>query len=419
MTARFENLSNAKAFTADADGHYGPYGGRYAPEVLMPALLELEECFAHAIQDPEFLAELARVEKEFTGRPTPLYFCENLTRMLGGAKIFIKNEGLAHTGAHKINHCIGQALLAKRMGKKRIIAETGAGQHGLASATVCAKFGLECVVYMGARDVARQRPNVFWMEKLGATVVPVEHGGQRLKDAVNAALKEWISSVRDSHYLLGSCVGPHPFPEINRFFQGVVSREVRSQILEATGKLPDYVIACVGGGSNAAGAFNDFLADESVSLIGVEAGGTGTAVGEHAARFTGGRVGIVEGFKSYWLQDPHGQVANTHSICAGLDYAGVGPLHAYLYDSGRAHYTQASDAAVLEAFTMLARNEGILSSLESGHAVAEAIRLAPTLDSTQSIVINLSGRGDKDIFIFAKQLGDEKFFEFLRTYSAQ
>ncbi|MCL4153669.1 UNVERIFIED_CONTAM: hypothetical protein GTU68_024330 [Idotea baltica] len=390
----------------------------------MPALLELEECFETARKDPEFLVELKKIEKTFTGRPTPLYFCENLTNQLGGAKIYIKNEGLAHTGAHKINHCIGQALLAKRMGKKRIIAETGAGQHGLASATVCARFGLECVVYMGATDVARQRPNVFWMEKLGAKVVAVEHGGKRLKDAVNAALKEWIARVEDSHYLLGSCVGPHPFPEINRFFQSVISREIRSQMIEETGKLPSYVIACVGGGSNAAGAFDAFLTETSVKLIGVEAGGKGVASGEHAARFSGGRLGVVEGFKSLWLQDDHGQIANTHSISAGLDYAGVGPLHAFLSDVGRVQYTQASDDGVLEAFSLLAKNEGILSSLESGHALSEALRLAPTLPKDESIVVNLSGRGDKDLFIFAKHLGekdcrDEKFFEFLRSYVEQ
>ena len=414
-------LRDPKTYQPDQQGHYGPFGGRYAPEVLMPALLELEECFSQAKQDPEFIAELKRIEREFTGRPTPLYFCENLSNSLGGARIYIKNEGLAHTGAHKINHCIGQALLAKRMGKKRIIAETGAGQHGLATATVCAKFGLECVVYMGAIDVARQRPNVFWIEKLGAKVVAVEDGGKRLKDAVNAALKEWISTVRDSHYLLGSCVGPHPFPEVNRFFQSVISREVKEQTQAMIGGLPSHVIACVGGGSNAAGAFDAFLTDTEVELIGVEAGGKGIESGEHAARFAGGRLGVVEGFKSYWLQDEHGQVANTHSICAGLDYAGVGPLHAYLHHIGRVKYTQACDEQVLEAFTLLAKNEGILSALESGHALAEAIRLAPNLSKDKSIVVNLSGRGDKDIFIFAKHLGennsgDQKFIEFLKSY---
>lgn len=410
-------LDESSTYQPDADGHYGAFGGRYAPEVLMPALEELEHCFNEAKTDPSFLEELARVEREFTGRPTPLYYCANLTAMLGGAQLYIKNEGLAHTGAHKINHCIGQALLAKRMGKKRIIAETGAGQHGLATATVCAKFGLEAVVFMGARDVARQRPNVFWMEKLGATVVPVSFGGQRLKDAVNAALKEWISRVEDSHYLLGSCVGPHPFPEINRFFQSVVSREIRQQMLESTGELPTHVIACVGGGSNAAGAFNEFLTSPEVTLIGVEAGGHGPKTGENAIRLDGGRIGVVEGFKSYWLLDEHGQVANTHSICAGLDYAGVGPLHAYLHDIGRVQYTSATDEQVLAAFSLLAKHEGILSSLESAHALAEGIRLAPTLPKKAHIVVNLSGRGDKDIFIFARHLGDDKFFEFLEKYT--
>lgn len=423
-------------YCADAQGHYGEFGGRYAPEVLMPALLELEACFEEAKADPTFFAELEKAEKEFTGRPTPLYFCENLSAHLGGAQIFVKNEGLAHTGAHKINHCIGQALLAKRMGKKRIIAETGAGQHGLATATVCAKFGLECVVYMGALDVARQRPNVFWMEKLGATVVPVEYGGKRLKDAVNAALKEWITRVEDSHYLLGSCVGPHPFPEINRFFQSVVSREIKEQMYAHCQDLPTHVIACVGGGSNAAGAFDAFLNEAQVTLIGVEAGGKGERLGEHAVRLAssateassttkddaegrksaGGTIGVVEGFKSYWLQDTHGQIANTHSISAGLDYAGVGPLHAHLHNIGRVHYTFARDAQVLEAFSLLAKHEGILSALESAHALAEGIRLAPLLSSDKRIVVNLSGRGDKDIFIFARHLGDDTFFEFLRNY---
>ena len=407
------------SFAVDEQGYYGEFGGRYAPEVLIPALEELEAEFEKARADAQFAAELQSVYRNYVGRPTPLYHCENLSRELGGAQIFIKNEGLAHTGAHKINHCVGQLLLARRMGKKRIVAETGAGQHGLASASVAAKFGVECVVYMGAEDVARQRPNVFWMEKLGATVKPVEFGGKRLKDAVNAALKDWITNVESTHYLLGSALGPHPFPEINRYFQAVVGREIRAQMKEQSDSLPDYVIACVGGGSNAIGAFDAFLDDENVELIGVEAGGKGKSPGEHAIRLDGNSsLGVVEGYKSFWLQDEDGQIENTHSISAGLDYAGVGPIHAYLKECGRASYTSAEDSAVLKAFELLAKNEGILSSLESAHALAEAIRLAPTLDSSKRIVVNLSGRGDKDIFIFARHLGDENFYDFLKDYTA-
>lgn len=382
----------------------------------MPALEELEHTFYAAREDSDFLEDLALLRRDFVGRPTPLLFCENLTKKLGGARIFVKNEGLAHTGAHKINHCVGQALIAKRMNKRRIIAETGAGQHGVATSAVCAKFGLECVVYMGARDVARQRPNVFWMEQLGSTVVPVQFGGQRLKDAVNAALKDWITNVTTSHYLLGSCLGPHPFPEMNRFFQRVVGDEIRSQMLELTGRLPDVVIACVGGGSNALGAFDAFLEEKKVTLVGVEAGGHGVRSGKHAVRLQGGQPGVVEGYKSYWLQNEDGQIAETHSISAGLDYAGIGPLHAHLHDVGRVHYTHATDKDVLKAFSMLARTEGIFAALESSHAVAEAIRLAPTLPRTKSIVINVSGRGEKDIFILAKHLADSSFTDFMRNY---
>ena len=403
-------------YAVDDAGHYGIFGGRYVPEVLFPALEELEQCFNEAKADPVFLKDLSEIYRTFVGRPTPLHFCENLTRELGGAKIFIKNEGACVTGAHKINHCVGQALLAKRMGKKRIIAETGAGQHGLATATVCAKFGFECIVYMGAVDVARQRPNVFWMEQLGAKVVPVEFGGKRLKDAVNAALKDWITNVESSHYLLGSCLGAHPFPEINRYFQAIVGREIKDQVHMVEGHLPEVVIACVGGGSNAIGAFDAFLEEPSVKLIGVEAGGKGIATGKHASRFAGGTLGIVEGYKSYWLQNEDGQVADTHSISAGLDYAGIGPLHALLKDTGRVQYTSATDDEVLDAFKMLARTEGILSALESAHAVVEAVRLAPKMKKDERIVVNLSGRGDKDIFIFARHLADDRFFEFLKDY---
>jgi len=418
-SARKQRPKNARSFAPDRGGHYGPYGGRYAPEVLMPALLELEQCFEEAKRDRAFRSELQELQRSYIGRPTPLYYCRNLTKQLGGARIYIKNEGLAHTGAHKINHCAGQALLAQRMGKKRIIAETGAGQHGLATSSVSARFGFDCTVYMGARDVARQRPNVFWMEQLGAKVVPVKLGGQRLKDAVNAALKDWITNVRTSHYLLGSCVGPHPFPEINRYFQRVVGEEIREQLRESTGKLPDYVIACVGGGSNSIGAFDAFLKEPSVKLIGVEAGGKGIASGKHAVRFKGGKPGVVEGFKSYWLQDSDGQVADTHSISAGLDYAGVGPLHAFLNDEKRVRYTSATDDQALSAFQQLASAEGIFPALESSHAVAEAIRIAPTLSRQKSIVVNVSGRGEKDIFILAQHLAGATFHQFLRDYLEQ
>ena len=407
----------AKDFAVDVRGYYGDFGGQFAPEILMPALEELSAHFSDARKDPEFLKELRHCEETYTGRPTPLLFCNNLSKKLGGARIYLKNEGAAQTGAHKINHCLGQVLLAKRMGKKRIIAETGAGQHGVATSSVCAKFAIECVVYMGAIDVARQRPNVFWMEQLGASVTPVHFGGKRLKDAVNAALKDWITNVETSHYLLGSCLGPHPFPEMNRFFQSVVGREIRAQMKKQCGKLPDYVIACVGGGSNAIGAFDDFFEEKSVKLIGVEAGGKGIKPGQHASRFEGGTVGVVEGYKSFWLQDSDGQIANTHSISAGLDYAGIGPLHARLRELGRVHYTHALDKDVLIALKTLASQEGILPSLESSHAVAEAIRLAPTLSKSKSIVVNISGRADKDLFIVAKASKDKEFRKFIDEYA--
>ncbi len=412
-------MAESKKYKPDQYGYYGEYGGRYAPEVLIPALEELEECFESAKKDPGFIEELKEAQKNYIGRPTPLCYLENLSKKLGGAKIYLKNEGLAHTGAHKINHCVGQILLAKRMGKKRIVAETGAGQHGLATSSVCARYGMDCHVYMGARDADRQRPNVFWMETLGAQVTPVHHGGKRLKDAVNAALKDWITNVRDSHYLLGSCLGPHPFPEINRYFQKVVGEEIKNQLAEQEGTLPDYVIACVGGGSNAIGAFNEFLDEESVQLIGVEAGGQGPEVGQHAARFQGGRVGVVEGYKSYWLQDEHGQVQDTVSISAGLDYAGIGPLHAFLHDQGRVKYTSATDKEVLESVKTLAETEGILSALESAHGLVEAIRLAPSLATDKTIVVNLSGRGEKDLFIFGRHLSSNSFREFIERYAEE
>jgi tryptophan synthase beta chain len=410
-------LQKNNSFTPDKKGFYGEYGGRYAPELLVTALEELESVFYKAKKDRSFVKELYHYYKTFVGRPTPLFFCERLTKEVGGAKIFVKNEGLAHTGAHKINHCVGQALLAKRMKKRRLIADTGAGQHGVATSAVAAKFGFSCTIFMGAVDVARQRPNVFWMNQLGAEVRPVEFGKQRLKDAVNAAMKEWMARVNDTHFLLGSCVGPHPYPEINRFFQKVVGEEIRSQFIEETGKLPDYVIACVGGGSNAIGAFDVFLEDDKVSLIGVEAGGLGKKLGMHATRFNGGKTGIAEGYKTIWLQNEEGQIAPTQSISAGLDYAGVGPLHAYLKDAGRVEYTSATDKEVLTAFKMLAQCEGILAALESSHAVATAIKLAAKLPKQKSIVINVSGRAEKDLFLLATHTKDKEFFKFLKSVS--
>lgn len=400
-------------------GHFGQFGGRYVPEMLIPALEELEAAYYKAKRDKKFQDEFRYHLKTFAGRPTPLTFAKNLTQKLGGAKIYLKNEGLNHTGAHKITHCIGQALLARRMGKKRLIAETGAGQHGVASATVAAKFGFSCTVYMGETDIARQRPNVFLMERLGATVVPVSFGSKTLKDAVNAALKDWIQNVSNSHYLLGSVVGPHPYPTMTRDFQSVVGREVKKQLREVESSLPDYIIACVGGGSNAMGIFYPFIGSKKVQLIGVEAGGVGKKIGQHSSRFSGGSVGVVEGYKSYFLQDSDGQVAKTHSIAAGLDYAGVGPELAQLHDLGRVQIAQATDKEVLAAVTELAQQEGIIPALESAHAVAYALKLAPQLEKDKVMVINISGRGDKDIFILAEAFHDNNFYEFLKSFLAK
>lgn len=397
-------------------GHFGKYGGRYVPEMLIPALEELEKTYVDAKKDKSFQKEFEYYLKTFSGRPTPLTFASNLTKKLGGAKIYLKNEGLNITGAHKITHCIGQALLAKRLGKKRLIAETGAGQHGVATATVAAKFGFDCTVYMGEVDMKRQRPNVFLMEQLGAKVVTVSFGQKTLKDAVNAALKDYIENVRTSHYLLGSVVGPYPFPIINRDFQSVVGREVKKQIKESEGKLPDYVIACVGGGSNAMGIFSSFIQNKSVKLVGVEAGGKGEKVGQHAMRFQGGSVGVVEGYKSFFLQDSDGQLQKTHSISAGLDYPGIGPELALLYEQERVSFTSASDQEALKAFKTLAAVEGIMPALESAHAVAEAIKLATTLKKDQVVVVNLSGRGDKDLFVLAETFGDESFYSYLGDF---
>lgn len=402
-------------YDADKNGHFGQYGGRYAPEMLIPALEELENFYLTAKSDPKFETEFLNLLDTYSGRPTPLYFAENLTKKLGGAKIYLKNEGLNLTGAHKVTHCIGQALLAERMGKKRLLAETGAGQHGVATATVAARFGFKCTVYMGEEDVRRQRPNVFWMQQLGAEVIPVTFGTRTLKDAVNAALKDWITNVQDTHYVLGSCLGPHPFPSMNRDFQQIVGLEVKEQLKKTTGKLPDYVIACTGGGSNAMGIFYRFLEDENVKLIGVEAGGRGVKkLGDHAARSVGGRPGVAEGYKSLFLQDKDGNIATSHSVSAGLDYPGIGPQLAYLYDQKRIDLTYATDTEVIKAFKLLTETEGIIAALESSHAVAHAIKLAPTLKQDQTIVVNLSGRGDKDIFIIAEALGDKEWWEFLK-----
>ncbi len=381
----------------DARGHFGPYGGRYVPETLMHPLQELEAEYARAQHDPEFQRELQYYLREFCGRPTPLYFAERLTRELGGAKIYLKREDLLHTGAHKINNCLGQVLLAERMGKTRIIAETGAGQHGVATATVAAMFGLKCVVYMGAVDCERQALNVFRMKMLGAEVVPVSAGQKTLKEAINEAMRDWVTNVRTTHYILGTVYGAHPYPVMVRNFQRIIGDEARRQILEKEERLPDLLLACVGGGSNAMGLFYPFLEDESVRMIGVEAGGEGIVAGKHAARFQGGSLGVLQGTRSYLLQDEHGQIQLTHSVSAGLDYAAVGPEHAWLRDQERVEYTYATDPEALEAFLKLARLEGIIPALESAHAVAEVIKQAPRLGTDKLIIINLSGRGDKDV----------------------
>ncbi|MFA6171648.1 MAG: tryptophan synthase subunit beta [Patescibacteria group bacterium] len=412
------NIFIKTKYDADRGGHFGKLGGRYVPEMLIPALEELEIAYEKAKRDPGFLKDLMSLYENYGGRPTPLYFAENLTRRLGGAKIFIKNEGQNLTGAHKMNHSLGQALLAKRMGKKRLIAETGAGQHGLATATVAAKFGFKCTVYMGKVDYQRQRPNVFWMEQLGAEVVPVLHGTQRLKDAVTATLQDWITNVDDTYYLLGSALGPHPYPSIVRDFQTIVGLEVKKQLKEIYKiKKPDYIVACVGGGSNAIGIFNPFLDDKSVKLIGVEAGGRGIKkTGDHATRLQKNqKVGVVEGYKSYFIQDADGQIQNTHSISAGLDYSGIGPEHGKLFEENRVEYKYVTDKEVLAAFKLLASTEGIIPALESSHAVAHAIKLAPKLKKNKTIVINLSGRGDKDIFIVAEALGDQGWKDYLKS----
>ena len=394
----------ATKVSRNTSGRFGAYGGRYVPETLMSALEELEREYEKAKRDRKFRRRLDELLRTFAGRPTPLFFARRLTKKLGGAKIYLKREDLLHTGAHKINNCLGQALLVERMGKHRVIAETGAGQHGVATATVCALFGFECVVYMGTEDMRRQELNVFRMRLLGAEVRPVDSGSRTLKDAINEAMRDWVTNVRTTHYLLGSVLGAHPYPTMVRDFHKVIGRETRRQILRVEGKLPNAIIACVGGGSNSIGIFHDFLKDKKVQLIGVEAGGRGDRLGEHAARFCGGSPGVLQGTYSYVLQDDAGQISTTHSISAGLDYPSIGPEHAWLHDTSRAEYVPASDAEALEATTLLARTEGIIPALESAHAIAELIKRAPKMNKTDIVVVNVSGRGDKDIGILRENL---------------
>jgi len=399
------SCAGTPANVPDGHGRFGPFGGQYVPETLMGAIHQLEAEYAKAKQDPAFWAELDGYLKDYAGRPSPLYFARRLTERLGGAKIYLKREDLNHTGAHKINNTLGQALLTKRMGKRRVIAETGAGQHGVATATAAAVFGLECVVYMGSEDVRRQKLNVFRMELLGTHVVAVESGQKTLKDAINEAFRDWMGSVEYTHYIIGSVMGAHPFPMIVRDFQSVIGKETREQMLAREGRLPDYIVACVGGGSNAAGIFAPFIGDASVRLVGVEAGGRGIGVGEHAATLAYGRPGVIHGMYTYVLQDEDGQTAPVHSVSAGLDYPGVGPEHAYWKETGRAQYVAVTDREALDAFQLLSETEGIIPALESAHAVAHVVKLAPTLPKDQTIVINVSGRGDKDCVEVARLLG--------------
>jgi tryptophan synthase beta chain len=397
-------MATAKIPTRSEPGRFAAYGGRYVPETLMAALEELEHAYDKAKKDKKFQQRLADLLRNFAGRPTPLFLAKRLTEKLGGARIYLKREDLLHTGAHKINNCIGQALLAERMGKRRIIAETGAGQHGVATASVCALLGFECIVYMGTEDMRRQELNVFRMRLLGAEVRGVDSGSRTLKDAINEAMRDWVTNVRTTHYLLGSVLGAHPYPTMVRDFHRVIGRETRAQILKTAGKLPTAIIACVGGGSNAIGIFHEFIKDKKVKLVGVEAGGRGEQLGDHAARFRGGRPGVLQGTYSYVLQDRAGQIALTHSVSAGLDYPSIGPEHAWLKDSGRAEYVAASDAEALEATTVLARTEGIIPALESAHAVAEALKRAPQMKKSEILIVNVSGRGDKDIGIMRENL---------------
>jgi tryptophan synthase beta chain len=398
------SIPRSKKDSTKTPGRFGVYGGRYVPETLMSALEELERAYAKAKADRKFQSRLDELLRSYAGRPTPLFFARRLTEKLGGAKIYLKREDLLHTGAHKINNCLGQALLAEGMGKRRIIAETGAGQHGVATATVCALFGFECVVYMGTEDMRRQELNVFRMRLLGAEVRGVESGSRTLKDAINEAMRDWVTNVRTTHYLLGSVLGAHPYPTMVRDFQIVIGREARAQILKAEGRLPNAIIACVGGGSNSIGIFHHFIKDKRVKLIGVEAGGRGELLGDHAARFRGGSPGVLQGTFSYVLQDEAGQIANTHSVSAGLDYPSIGPEHAWLKDTGRAEYVPASDDEALEGCTLLARTEGIIPALESAHAIAEVAKRASKMKRSEIVIVNVSGRGDKDVGILRKSL---------------
>jgi tryptophan synthase beta chain len=393
-----------RAEAASARGYFGEFGGQFVPEVVMPALSELAEAYANAAADEVFQQQFASLSRDFIGRPTPLYHAERLSELGGGAAIYLKREDLAHTGAHKINNALGQALLARRMGKRRIIAETGAGQHGVAAATVCAKFGLECLVYMGEEDIRRQALNVERMRLLGAKVRSVTNGTRTLKDAINETIRDWVTNVRTTHYIFGSVVGPHPYPTIVRDFQSVIGKEARQQILDRTSRLPEYVVACVGGGSNAIGMFSAFLSDAAVKLVGVEAAGRGLVPNQHAATLSQGTVGVLHGARSYLLQDGAGQVLGTHSVSAGLDYPGVGPEHSYLKSIGRASYVTVDDSEALEAFSLVCRTEGILPALEPAHALAHALKLAPTLRGGQSILLNLSGRGDKGMESYAEAM---------------
>ncbi|KAB2656910.1 tryptophan synthase subunit beta [Brucella tritici] len=389
----------------DEEGMFGIFGGRFVAETLMPLILELQEAYETAKNDPAFKAELSNLSTYYAGRPSKLYYAEGLTQHLGGAKIYFKREDLNHTGSHKINNCLGQILLAKRMGKTRIIAETGAGQHGVASATVAARFGLPCVVYMGATDVERQKPNVFRMKLLGAEVIPVSAGNGTLKDAMNEALRDWVTNVEDTYYLIGTAAGPHPYPELVRDFQSVIGNEARQQILEQEGRLPDVIVAAVGGGSNAIGLFHPFLDDASVKIVGVEAGGRGLDGEEHCASMSAGRPGVLHGNRTYLLQNDDGQILEGHSVSAGLDYPGVGPEHSWLKDSGRVDYVPILDDEALDAFQLCTRTEGIIPALESAHAIAQAVKMAPTMGKDQVMIVNLSGRGDKDVHTVGKLLG--------------
>lgn len=397
-------IPNSLRAGPDERGHFGVFGGRFVAETLMPLILELEACYHEAKDDPAFQRELDALGKSYTGRPSPLYFAERMTEALGGAKIYFKRDELNHTGSHKINNCLGQILLARRMGKTRIIAETGAGQHGVATATVCARFGLPCVVYMGATDVERQAPNVFRMKLLGAEVVPVESGAGTLKDAMNEALRDWVANVDTTYYLIGTAAGPHPYPELVRDFQSVIGREAREQMLEAEGRLPDRLVACVGGGSNAIGLFHPFLDDEDVALTGIEAGGEGLAADRHCASLTAGLPGVLHGNRTYLLQDEDGQILEGHSISAGLDYPGIGPEHAFLKETGRVEYVPVTDADALEGFKFCARTEGILPALEPAHAIAHVMKVAPAMATDSIVLMNLCGRGDKDVHTVAKAL---------------